>query len=115
MITLLKVKQYFKHSRLVTSLWDMFHKPQKEQYVSYGSENPDKTLVIAAHGGVIRTLLCHALGMPLKNMWRIHQDNTAVNLVTAYNEGLTVELMNSTVHLSDSNLNMNLNTWVKKS
>ncbi|SHJ07148.1 alpha-ribazole phosphatase [Anaerovibrio lipolyticus DSM 3074] len=78
-------------------------------------ENPDKTLVIAAHGGVIRTLLCHALGMPLKNMWRIRQDNTAVNLVTAYNEGLTVELMNSTVHLSDSNLNMNLNTWVKKS
>ncbi len=78
-------------------------------------ENPDKTFVIAAHGGVIRTLLCHALGMPLKNMWRIRQDNTAVNLVTAYNEGLTVELMNSTVHLSDSALNGNLNSWVKKS
>ena len=78
-------------------------------------ENPDKTLVIAAHGGVIRTLLCHALGMPLKNMWRIRQDNTAVNLVSAYNEGLIVELMNSTVHLSNSNLDMNINNWVKKS
>ncbi|WP_027407511.1 alpha-ribazole phosphatase [Anaerovibrio sp. RM50] len=78
-------------------------------------ENPDKTLVIVAHGGVIRTLLCHALGMPLKNMWHIRQDNTAVNLVAVYNEGLMVELMNSTVHLSGSNLKTNLNNWVKKS
>ncbi|ORT99533.1 Phosphoglycerate/bisphosphoglycerate mutase [Anaerovibrio sp. JC8] len=78
-------------------------------------ENPDKTIVIVAHGGVIRTLLCHALGMPLKNMWRIRQDNTAVSIVTAYNEGMTVELMNSTVHLTGSKFNPNINNWVKKS
>ena len=66
MITLLKVKQYFKHSRLVTSLWDMFHKPQKEQYVSYGSENPDKTFyvigknnMIAGAWSLINTVMMH--------------------------------------------------------
>ena len=61
-----------------------------------------ETVVITAHGGVIRTLLCYALGMPLKNMWKIRQDNTAVNVVSAYDEGMVVELMNSTVHLAES-------------
>ena len=63
-------------------------------------ENDDKQVVIAAHGGVIRTMLCHALGMPLKYMWRIRQDNTAINVVSAYNEGMVVELLNSTQHLA---------------
>lgn len=77
--------------------------------------NPDKTVVIVAHGGVIRTLLCHALGMPLRNMWRIRQDNTAVNIVTAYDEGMTVELMNSTEHLTGTDLAPQNNKWIKKS
>lgn len=59
-----------------------------------------QTVVVAAHGGVIRTMLCHALGMPLKYMWRIRQDNTAINVVSAYEEGMVVELLNSTQHLA---------------
>lgn len=64
-----------------------------------------QTVVVAAHGGVIRTMLCHALGMPLKYMWRIRQDNTAINVVSAYEEGMVVELMNSTNHLAEAGVN----------
>ena len=63
-------------------------------------ENDGKQVVIAAHGGVIRTMLCHALGLSLQNMWHIKQDNTAINVVSAYNEGMVVELLNSTQHLA---------------
>ena len=65
----------------------------------------DGSVVIVAHGGVIRTILCYALGMPLSNMWRIRQDNTALNLVTVYDENMVVELMNSTNHLEEKNKN----------
>lgn len=63
-------------------------------------KHKDETFVIAAHGGVNRTLLCYLLDMPLRYMWRIRQDNTAVNVITFYEDGRrTVDLMNSTQHL----------------
>ena len=76
-------------------------------------EYDEKVVVITAHGGVIRTMLCHALGMPLKNMWHIKQDNTALNIVSAYEEGMTVELMNSTVHLMNNDFGCHDN-WRRK-
>ncbi len=59
-----------------------------------------ETFVIAAHGGVNRTILCYVLGLPLQYMWNIRQDNTAVNVISFYEGGKrTVDLMNSTSHL----------------
>lgn len=59
-----------------------------------------ETFVIAAHGGVNRTLLCYALGLPLRYMWNIRQDNTAVNIISFFEDGrITVDLMNSVEHL----------------
>ncbi len=59
-----------------------------------------ETFVIAAHGGVNRTILCYALGLPVQYMWNIRQDNTAVNVISFYEGGKrTVDLMNSTSHL----------------
>ena len=69
-------------------------------------QHEGQTIVIAAHGGVNRTMLCHVLGMPLRNMWRIRQDNTAVNIISFFENGkINVEVINSTAHLSgDSKL-----------
>lgn len=63
------------------------------------ANNQDKTIVITAHGGILRTLLAHALHMPLRYIWTLRQDNTAVNIVTYYSEKATVELINGTAHL----------------
>lgn len=38
-------------------------------------------LLMVAHAGVNRTLLCHVLGMPLQNLLRIAQDFSALNLI----------------------------------
>ena len=61
-----------------------------------------ESFVIAAHGGVNRTLLCYALGLPLRYMWNIRQDNTAVNVISFYaDDRITVDLMNDTHHLKE--------------
>lgn len=61
-----------------------------------------KIIAVVAHGGILRTILCHALHMPLSYLWSIRQFNTALNIVTYEKGWSTVELMNSTAHLGAS-------------
>lgn len=65
-------------------------------------EHEGQTIMVAAHGAVLRTMLVAALHMPLQYLWSIRQFNTAVNIVR-YDDGgnPTVELMNSTAHLGE--------------
>ena len=61
-----------------------------------------QTIMVAAHGAVLRTMLTAALHMPLQYLWSIRQFNTAVNIVRYDAEGNpTVELLNSTAHLGE--------------
>lgn len=64
------------------------------------AKHEGQTIVVVAHGAVLRTMLTAALHMPLQYLWSIRQFNTAVNIVR-YDEGAnpTVELLNSTAHL----------------
>lgn len=57
---------------------------------------------VFCHGAVLRALLAYFLGMPLANVWRIRQFNTAVNIVRLEAEedaAPGIELMNGTMHL----------------
>lgn len=59
-----------------------------------------QTIVVVAHGAVLRTMLTAALHMPLQYLWSIRQFNTAVNIVRYDSDANpTVELLNSTAHL----------------
>lgn len=62
-------------------------------------ENKDRTVVITAHGGILRALLSYILHMPLRYIWALRQDNTAVNIISFYGEKYNIELINSTAHL----------------
>lgn len=64
------------------------------------AENDGKTIVIAAHGAVLRTILATAMHIDLRYAWHIRQFNTAVNIVKYDDNGEAwVELINSTAHL----------------
>ncbi len=66
-------------------------------------EHDGQTIVVVAHGAVLRTLLAAALHMPLQYLWSIRQFNTAVNIVRYdVDANPTVELLNSTAHLGSS-------------
>ncbi|MDA8240473.1 MAG: histidine phosphatase family protein [Nitrospiraceae bacterium] len=51
-------------------------------------------VAIVAHGGVNRVLLCHILGVPLENIFRIEQDYAAVNIIEFWDRYPVVKCMN---------------------
>jgi probable phosphoglycerate mutase len=61
-----------------------------EEIVSSSSEN----LVIVGHAGVNRLLMCHMLGMPLANIFRIAQDYGCLNVIQCGSTGYQIKLMN---------------------
>jgi alpha-ribazole phosphatase len=62
--------------------------------------HPDRDLIVVSHGGVIKSLLCEVLGLDVRHLFRIKQDNTAINLVEVGPSVRRVVLLNDTCHLS---------------
>jgi len=63
---------------------------------------PGADLIVVSHGGVIKALLCHVLGLDMRSLFRIKQDNTAMNHVEVNAEVRRVLLVNDTCHLSEA-------------
>jgi len=51
-------------------------------------------IAIVSHGGVNRVILCHLLGIPLENIFRIEQDYGALNVIEFYDNYPVVKLIN---------------------
>jgi len=58
------------------------------------AENASGSVVIVGHAGVNRMVLCHALGMPIRNLFSIHQDYGALNLIDNSGNALQVAAVN---------------------
>ncbi len=64
------------------------------------SVHPTSPLVLVAHGGTIRSLLCHALGLDIRFLFRLQQDNTAVSQIRVKGELRRLLHLNDTSHLA---------------
>lgn len=64
--------------------------PQFQQIM----DTSEETILIVGHAGTNRVLLCHILGMPLKNLFRIKQDFGALNMVEIHSSGWRVQSLN---------------------
>jgi broad specificity phosphatase PhoE len=64
--------------------------PVFEQAVDQSGGN----LLIVAHAGVNRMILCHLLGMPPENLFRIAQDDGAMNLIGRHAHGYRIQAIN---------------------
>jgi probable phosphoglycerate mutase len=51
-------------------------------------------IAIAGHAGVNRLLLCHVLGLPLGNLFRIGQDYGCINIIQCSEAGFQLQLAN---------------------
>lgn len=72
-----------------------------KKIIAYHELDGDSRIVAVAHGSINRTILCAVLGIPLKNLWRLSQFNTAVNIFRVDDGNFTVQLINSTAHLTE--------------
>ncbi|NOZ70241.1 MAG: histidine phosphatase family protein [Deferribacteres bacterium] len=57
------------------------------------SAHPGDSIAVVAHGGINRVILCHLLGIPLENIFRIEQDFAALNIIEFWDYPV-VKLMN---------------------
>lgn len=57
-------------------------------------EKIGKNILIVAHGGVNRTILCDALGMDINNLFNIQQDYGCLNILDYYPDNILVRLVN---------------------
>lgn len=65
--------------------------------ISKNHKNNNENIIIVAHGGVNRILLCHFLGMPLENIFRIDQDHGSVSIIELWERYPVVKLINGIV------------------
>jgi len=62
-------------------------------------KHPEDTLLVVGHHFTNLVIICTAIGLDLRNMWRLKQDETGVNIFL-YNEfGWRMLLYNSLAHL----------------
>jgi probable phosphoglycerate mutase len=54
----------------------------------------DSDLLMVGHAGVNRVILCHLLGMPLANLFRLGQDPGCLNVIEKGPEGFRVAGVN---------------------
>ena len=60
---------------------------------------PKADLIVVSHGGGIKALLCFALGLDVRYLFRLKQDNTAINQIELDGRVRRVLLLNDTCHL----------------
>jgi alpha-ribazole phosphatase/probable phosphoglycerate mutase len=57
--------------------------------------HPASEIALVAHGGVNRAILCHAMGLDLRYVFRLEQDHGALNIIDCFADGvMVVKLMN---------------------
>ena len=59
-----------------------------------GGNSGTDNIAIVAHGGVNRIILCHLMGVPLENFFRIEQDYAAVNIIEFWERYPVIKLLN---------------------
>ncbi|NLW25311.1 MAG: alpha-ribazole phosphatase [Clostridia bacterium] len=59
--------------------------------------NKHKNILIVGHAGVNRLIICHVLGLPLNNMFRIGQDYGCTNIILKGKFRFRVKLLNGPV------------------
>lgn len=68
-----------------------------EEHNNVNSESVRTSIAIVSHGGIIRIVLCHLLGISLENIFRIEQDFGALNIIEFHGDYPVIKLLNCTV------------------
>jgi alpha-ribazole phosphatase len=60
---------------------------------------PGDTILVVAHSGVLRSLVCQLLDLELKHRWNLRVDLASLSVVETYSEGSILCLLNDVSHL----------------
>ena len=63
-------------------------------------ESPDQSVVLVAHGGPLKLLVCLAIGLAPSHYWQLRLDNASLSEICLYEEGGILTLLNDRHHLA---------------
>ena len=63
--------------------------------------NTGDNILVVAHGGSLRALIVSLMRMPTEYMWRLHMRNCGISVVSVWDSGSRLDLLNDTNHLGD--------------
>jgi alpha-ribazole phosphatase len=61
----------------------------------------EETVLIVAHGGSLRALICLLLGFGLEHWWQIRLDSASLTMVETYSDVVVLSLLNDLCHLEN--------------
>jgi len=62
----------------------------------------EETVLIVAHAGVLRSLICQLMEIELRYIYQIRLDLASLSILETYSTGAILTLLNDTSHLRDS-------------
>lgn len=62
-------------------------------------KQPLKTVLVVAHGGPLRVMLCKLLKIKLQYWWQIRLDHASLTVLETFQEGAIISLLNDICHL----------------
>ena len=72
------------------------------QVGDYISSLPDKHIVVMTHGGMVRSLICHYLGLDWKNYILFEISDTSLTTIKLFGNKGILAGMNDTCHLNET-------------
>jgi len=60
---------------------------------------PEETVLVVAHSGVLRLLVCHLLQIDIRHWQQLRTDLASLSIVETNSQGATLHLLNDTSHL----------------
>ncbi len=70
----------------------------KDRLAKHGQS---ETVLLVAHGGPLRALLCSMLGISQTSWWQLSVDNASLSIVETHQRGAVLRLLNETYHLRE--------------
>ena len=61
---------------------------------------PEQTILIVAHFGLLRVLLCRLFGIGIKRRWQFHLDLASLSVLETNQQGAMLSLLNDVSHLA---------------
>ena len=73
-----------------------------DRFVARLREHADaETVLVVAHGGALRALICLLLGIGLEHWWQIGMDSASLTVIGIYPERAVLHTLNDVCHLRD--------------
>ena len=78
---------------------DEFNKRVSQFVERLKNHTPQETILIVAHSGSLRSLMCHLLGIGPEHRWQFRLDLASLSILETYPEGAILSLLNDISHL----------------